>query len=39
MTLQRFTMGRMSDLAKVIRSTITMLRFPVVLLCLWLSLS
>jgi hypothetical protein len=39
MTLQRFTMGRMSDLAKVIRSTIAMLRFYVVLLCLWLSLS
>jgi hypothetical protein len=28
MSLQRFTMGRMSDLAKVVRSTIALLRFP-----------
>jgi hypothetical protein len=27
-SLQRFTMGRMPDLAKVVRGTITMLRFP-----------
>jgi hypothetical protein len=27
MPLQRFTMGRMSGLAKVVRGTITMLRF------------
>jgi hypothetical protein len=27
MSLQRFTMGRMPDLAKVVRSTIVMLRF------------
>jgi hypothetical protein len=28
MPLQRFTMGRMPDLAKVVRGTIAMLRFP-----------
>jgi hypothetical protein len=28
MLLQRFTMGRMPGLAKVVRSTIAMLRFP-----------
>jgi hypothetical protein len=28
MPLQRFTMGRMPSLAKVVRSTIAMLRFP-----------
>jgi hypothetical protein len=30
MSLQKFTMGRMPGLAKVVRSTIAMLRFPVV---------
>jgi hypothetical protein len=30
MTLQRFTMGHMLGLAKVVRSTIAMIRFPVV---------
>jgi hypothetical protein len=30
MPLQRFTMGHMPDLAKVLRGTIAMLRFPVV---------
>jgi hypothetical protein len=30
MPLQRFTMGRMSGLAKVVCSTIALLRFPVV---------
>jgi hypothetical protein len=29
MLLQRFTMGRMPGLAKVVRSTIALLRFPV----------
>jgi hypothetical protein len=29
MLLQRFTMGRMPGLAKVVRGTIAMLRFPV----------
>jgi hypothetical protein len=29
MPLQRFTMGCMSGLAKVVRSTIALLRFPV----------
>jgi hypothetical protein len=29
MSLQRFTMGRMSGLAKVVRSTIALLRFLV----------
>jgi hypothetical protein len=29
MLLQRFTMGHMPDLAKVVRGTIAMLRFPV----------
>jgi hypothetical protein len=29
MSLQRFTMGRMPGLAKVVRGTIAMLRFPV----------
>jgi hypothetical protein len=29
MPLQRFTMGRMPGLAKVVRGTIAMLRFPV----------
>jgi hypothetical protein len=28
MQLQRFTMGRMSGLAKVVRGTIAILRFP-----------
>jgi hypothetical protein len=28
MSLQRFTMGRMAGLAKVVRGTIAMLRFP-----------
>jgi hypothetical protein len=28
MSLQRFTMGRMPSLAKVVHSTIAMLRFP-----------
>jgi hypothetical protein len=28
MSLQRFTVGRMPGLAKVVRSTIAMLRFP-----------
>jgi hypothetical protein len=28
MPLQRFTMGRMPDLAKVVQSTIALLRFP-----------
>jgi hypothetical protein len=28
MLLQRFTMGRMTGLAKVVRSTIALLRFP-----------
>jgi hypothetical protein len=28
MSLQRFTMGRMPGLAKVVRSTIALLRFP-----------
>jgi hypothetical protein len=28
MPLQRFTIGRMPDLAKVVRSTIAILRFP-----------
>jgi hypothetical protein len=28
MSLQRFTMDRMAGLAKVVRSTIAMLRFP-----------
>jgi hypothetical protein len=28
MLLQRFTMGRMPDLAKVVCNTIAMLRFP-----------
>jgi hypothetical protein len=28
MSLQRFIMGRMSGLAKVVRSTIALLRFP-----------
>jgi hypothetical protein len=28
--LQRFTMGRMTGIAKVVRSTIALLRFPVV---------
>jgi hypothetical protein len=31
MPLQRFTMGRMPALAKVVRGTIAMLRFPRVL--------
>jgi hypothetical protein len=30
MSLQRFTMGRMPGLAKVVRGTITILRIPVV---------
>jgi hypothetical protein len=30
MSLQRFTMSHMSDLAKVVRGIIAMLRFPVV---------
>jgi hypothetical protein len=29
MLLQRFTMGRMSGLAKIVHGTIAMLRFPV----------
>jgi hypothetical protein len=33
MPLQRFTMGRMPGLAKVVRSTIAMLRFPRVVRC------
>jgi hypothetical protein len=28
MPLQRFTMGRIPSLAKIVRSTIAMLRFP-----------
>jgi hypothetical protein len=35
MTLQRFTMGRMPDLAKVVHSTIAMLRFPEVVAVPW----
>jgi hypothetical protein len=35
MPLQRFTMGRMPGLAKVVRSTIAMLRFPGVVTVPW----
>jgi hypothetical protein len=33
MLLQRFTIGRVSSLAKIVRGTIAMLRFPEVVRC------
>jgi hypothetical protein len=35
MILQRFTMGCMSSFAKVVRSTIALLRFPGVVVVPW----
>jgi hypothetical protein len=35
MLLQRFTMGRMPSFAKVVCSTIALLRFPMVVMVLW----
>jgi hypothetical protein len=35
MSLQRFTMGRMSSFAKVVRSTIALLRFLGVVVVPW----
>jgi hypothetical protein len=35
MPLQRFTMGRMPSIAKVVRSTIALLRFPGVVVVPW----
>jgi hypothetical protein len=35
MQLQRFTMGRMLGLAKVVHGTIAMLRFPRVVMVPW----
>jgi hypothetical protein len=35
MLLQRFTMGRMLRLAKIVHSTIALLRFPRVVMVQW----